>query len=707
MFYRNKHTTAPPLSMLTQLYNEVANSSLANLSLEQNGRIREASAGWEMLHESFGPKFDSARIEYDSIDLIEEESFLMDEISVLQAQADDHMERLRKQIQRETPPKPPPHRPSLQQNTSANSHSFHSASPVLTLRSNNPRKNSKSLLKTLRSGASGSISANESQSLSSQSLHSHSHSNSNLSGYSSSAKCAANLIWSPSSSLTTGHSYSSANQQQQQKQQQDPFENFDSDFVTEGEAKQETMQKLRRQGNASKANRKIAGQANEDLIDLADQLSSFSMDSNQSQQFQDYSSQKKTSSQRAQAALQKSAAVRLNIPQPKATKSPKKVVRRSQIVNQNRNMRYNHSSSRLATSNRSRRPPKAESPKKELVLNENFTKDTETLGSDEDNLTDSKKNQEKLIKSLKGVDPTAARQILNEIVVNGDEVHWEDIAGLEEAKKSLKETVVYPFLRPDLFSGLREPARGMLLFGPPGTGKTMLARAVATESQSTFFSISASSLTSKYLGESEKLVRALFQLAKRLAPSIIFVDEIDSLLGTRNNDSENEASRRIKNEFLIQWSDLTKAAAGKDQGEDVQRVLVLAATNLPWTIDEAARRRFVRRQYIPLPEKDTRRAQIDRLMSHQKHSLSEEDMNELLQLTEGFSGSDITALAKDAAMGPLRELGDKLLLTSKSDIRPLQLKDFVSSMKYIRPSVSKRNLSHFEEWAKVYGSSGA
>jgi fidgetin-like protein 1 len=247
-----------------------------------------------------------------------------------------------------------------------------------------------------------------------------------------------------------------------------------------------------------------------------------------------------------------------------------------------------------------------------------------------------------LMKHLpKGVDEGAAKQIFNEIVVQGDEVHWEDVAGLEIAKNALKEAVVYPFLRPDLFMGLREPARGMLLFGPPGTGKTMLARAVATESRSTFFSISASSLTSKYLGESEKLVRALFSLAKALAPSIIFVDEIDSLLSSRSGSGEHEATRRIKTEFLIQWSDLQRAAAGREQTEkekergDASRVLVLAATNLPWAIDEAARRRFVRRQYIPLPEDDTRAAQLRRLLGHQKHNLDERDIQELVMLTDG------------------------------------------------------------------------
>lgn len=270
---------------------------------------------------------------------------------------------------------------------------------------------------------------------------------------------------------------------------------------------------------------------------------------------------------------------------------------------------------------------------------------TEHTGSDiEPEESDEwKRRTDDIMKNLpRGVDKQAAQQILNEIVIQGDEVHWDDVAGLEIAKSALKETVVYPFLRPDLFMGLREPARGMLLFGPPGTGKTMLARAVATESKSTFFAISASSLTSKFLGESEKLVRALFQLAKMLAPSIIFVDEIDSLLSARAGSGEHEATRRIKTEFLIQWSDLQKAAAGRDMTDkekekgDATRVLVLAATNLPWAIDEAARRRFVRRQYIPLPEDWVRKQQVHRLLSHQKHELTDRDMDRLVKLTEGM-----------------------------------------------------------------------
>ncbi|QHS76659.1 putative AAA family ATPase YTA6 [Saccharomyces paradoxus] len=316
--------------------------------------------------------------------------------------------------------------------------------------------------------------------------------------------------------------------------------------------------------------------------------------------------------------------------------------------------------------------------------------------------------KEDILKSVQGVDPNACEQIFNEILVTDEKVYWDDIAGLRNAKNSLKEAVVYPFLRPDLFKGLREPVRGMLLFGPPGTGKTMIAKAVATESNSTFFSVSASSLLSKYLGESEKLIRALFYMAKKLSPSIIFIDEIDSML-TARSDNENESSRRIKTELLIQWSSLSAATAQSEDRNNMldSRVLVLGATNLPWAIDDAARRRFSRKLYIPLPDYETRLYHLKRLMAKQKNSLQDLDYELITEMTEGFSGSDLTSLAKEAAMEPIRDLGDKLMFADFDKIRGIDIKDFQNSLLTIKKSVSPESLQKYEEWSSKFGSTGA
>ncbi|KRT82385.1 AAA protein, partial [Oryctes borbonicus] len=298
--------------------------------------------------------------------------------------------------------------------------------------------------------------------------------------------------------------------------------------------------------------------------------------------------------------------------------------------------------------------------------------------------------------TLRGVDPKLAQSILDEIVEGGQAIQWDDIVGQETAKQALQEMVILPSLRPELFTGLRTPARGLLLFGPPGNGKTLLARAVATECQATFFSISAASLTSKYLGEGEKLVRALFAIARELQPSIIFIDEVDSLLSERSNN-EHEASRRLKTEFLVEFD-------GLPSNPESEKVIVMAATNRPQELDEAALRRFPKRVYVTLPDLDTRVELLRKLLAKQGCGFTTSEHKRLATLTEGYSGSDLTALAKDAALGPIRELQpEQVKHMDPCAVRSITVNDFLDSLKRIRRSVSPQSLVAYEKWSLQYG----
>eukprot|EP01116_Phalansterium_solitarium_P006792 TRINITY_DN19171_c0_g1_i1.p1 TRINITY_DN19171_c0_g1~~TRINITY_DN19171_c0_g1_i1.p1 ORF type:complete len:551 (+),score=166.43 TRINITY_DN19171_c0_g1_i1:111-1763(+) len=300
--------------------------------------------------------------------------------------------------------------------------------------------------------------------------------------------------------------------------------------------------------------------------------------------------------------------------------------------------------------------------------------------------------------AVPGVDPSLQHLILNEILDQSNAVAWDDIAGLDNAKRALMETVILPMLRPDIFTGLRTPLRGLLLFGPPGNGKTFLAKAVAGEAKATFFSISASSLTSKWVGEGEKLVKALFGLARHLQPSVIFIDEIDSILSERSS-TENEASKRLKTEFLVQFDGVSTSAD--------DRLLVMGATNRPAEIDPAVIRRLPKRIYIPLPDMPARDNLLRSLLKRERRvSLSEADLKKLAAITDRYSASDLTQVCKDAALEPIRELGASIKDIPVDQVRPITLRDFEVALKHIRPSVSPSSLKAFEDWNREFGSSG-
>ncbi|KAE8646916.1 hypothetical protein Csa_020923 [Cucumis sativus] len=330
-----------------------------------------------------------------------------------------------------------------------------------------------------------------------------------------------------------------------------------------------------------------------------------------------------------------------------------------------------------------------------------------------------------------GEDPEQAklRAGLNSAIIREKpDVKWNDVAGLESAKQALQEAVILPVKFPQFFTGKRRPWRAFLLYGPPGTGKSYLAKAVATEADSTFFSISSSDLVSKWMGESEKLVSNLFQMARDSAPSIIFIDEIDSLCGQRGEGNESEASRRIKTELLVQMQGV---------GHNDQKVLVLAATNTPYALDQAIRRRFDKRIYIPLPDLKARQHMFKVHLGDTPHNLTEADFENLARKTDGFSGSDISVCVKDVLFEPVRKTQDAMFfimtpdgmwvpcgpkqqgavqismqelaakgLASKILPPPITRTDFDKVLARQRPTVSKSDLEIHERFTKEFGEEG-
>ncbi|GMN31845.1 hypothetical protein TIFTF001_003423 [Ficus carica] len=309
-------------------------------------------------------------------------------------------------------------------------------------------------------------------------------------------------------------------------------------------------------------------------------------------------------------------------------------------------------------------------------------------------------------------------------------VTFADIGALDEIKESLQELVMLPLRRPDLFNGgLLKPCRGILLFGPPGTGKTMMAKAIAKEAGASFINVSMSTITSKWFGEDEKNVRALFTLAAKVSPTIIFVDEVDSMLGQRSRAGEHEAMRKIKNEFMTHWDGLLTKPG--------ERILVLAATNRPFDLDEAIIRRFERRILVGLPSVENREMILRTILAKEK-VVDGLDYKELATMMEGYSGSDLKNLCTTAAYRPVRELIQQERLkdlekkrraeedpnikeaenaaeteSGKEErvitLRPLNMEDFRQAKNQVAASFASEGsvMNDLKQWNDLYGEGGS
>ena len=333
------------------------------------------------------------------------------------------------------------------------------------------------------------------------------------------------------------------------------------------------------------------------------------------------------------------------------------------------------------------------------------------------NLTSSNDSSEKLLKPLAGFAGLTgewrelAAVVSRDIYLDNPDVYWQDIVGLENAKRLVKEAVVYPIKYPQLFTGILSPWKGLLLYGPPGTGKTLLAKAVATECNTTFFNISASTIVSKWRGDSEKLVRVLFELARFHAPSTIFLDELESLMSQRGAGSsgDHEGSRRMKTELLIQMDGLAKS-------NDL--VFLLAASNLPWELDHAMLRRLEKRILVNLPSEEARKQMVRNHLPPTINSSTngldiktEIDYDLVAKKLEGYSGSDIKLLCKEAAMRPLRKVfdvlenvgGERTSSLPEIQLNPVTNDDLLAALSTTKPS-ARQLQDKYAEWQKEYES---
>ena len=284
--------------------------------------------------------------------------------------------------------------------------------------------------------------------------------------------------------------------------------------------------------------------------------------------------------------------------------------------------------------------------------------------------------------------------IADTIISERPDVKMSEVAGLDDAKQAINDAILAPLKHPELFKGkARQPWRGILFYGPAGCGKTLIAKAVASEVNATFFNVSAANIVSKWLGESERLVMHLFQLARKNQPAIVFIDELDSIGVSRSGDDVG-GERRMKTQLLTELQGL---ASDHDE-----RVTVIGATNLPWEIDFALRSRFEKRIHVPLPNTEARAAILEIHMEDIEVSPTV-DFEEMADLTEGYSGRDISIVCREAAMEPIRDLQRTGRMDDEReivDIRPVSRDDFLSAIENIRPATPPEDVKRYIDWAE-------
>ena len=305
-----------------------------------------------------------------------------------------------------------------------------------------------------------------------------------------------------------------------------------------------------------------------------------------------------------------------------------------------------------------------------------------------------------------GPDQELIENIENYLMTKNPGITFDDIAGLEKAKESLKISILCPLLMKNFFTKIRKPPKGILLYGPAGTGKTMLAKAIATTGKTNFFSVNPAALASKWKGTSEKLVKYLFEMARFYAPTTIFIDEIDSLLSERSQN-EHESSRKVKVQFFIEIDGITSSSE-----EEQPKVFILAATNRPWDLDEAILRRLSKRIYIPLPDDKARESLFNIKLANVKLA-DDIDMKFLVKKTKMYNSDDIENVCREAALAPFKrrmqnfdnqstqffENLEKELLTEE-----IKMEDFKNALINVKSSASIKFLAQYEDWTKKHSS---